>query len=273
MDPIREPQEFYAKDGDPDALMHHLKIKKGDVARYVLLPGDPKRCALIAKFFDNPKLIADFREYVTITGTYKGVQVSVCSTGIGGPSASIALEELVMAGADTFIRVGTAGSLSLDVTLEDVVIAQAAVRDEGTSAQYITEDYPACADFSVVCALEEAAIKLNLPHKTGIVHSKDSFYAEIEPEHSFFRENEEKKLIDYTRLGVLASEMEAAALFSVGALRRARTGAILKIVGASMGRLFNRPFSMASQKSSPIESVIQTALDAFCILAKNDARG
>ena len=119
-----------------DKTMYHIGVAPGQVGRYVILPGDPKRCAKIAKYFDDPVFVADHREYVTYTGTLDGVPVSVTSTGIGGPSASIAVEELHMCGADTFIRVGTAGGMDLDVQSGDVVIASGAVRMEGTSKEY-----------------------------------------------------------------------------------------------------------------------------------------
>lgn len=116
-----------------EGLQYHLQIRPGDVGRYVIMPGDPKRCAKIAKHFDDAKLIADSREYVTYTGYLDGEKVSVTSTGIGGPSASIALEELTLCGADTFIRVGTCGGIELDVKGGDIVVATGAIRMEGTS--------------------------------------------------------------------------------------------------------------------------------------------
>ena len=132
---------------------YHIQVGKGDVGRYVILPGDPKRCAKIAKYFDNPVLVADSREYVTYTGYLDGVKVSVTSTGIGGPSASIAMEELTMSGADTFIRIGTCGGMQLDVKSGDVVIANGAIRMEGTSKEYAPIEFPAVADIQVTqCA-------------------------------------------------------------------------------------------------------------------------
>ena len=119
-----------------EGKQYHTQVGRGDVGRYVIMPGDPKRCEKIAKYFDDPKLIADSREYVTYTGTLEGEMVSVTSTGIGGPSASIAMEELVMSGADTFIRIGTCGGMDLDVKSGDLVIANGAIRMEGTSREY-----------------------------------------------------------------------------------------------------------------------------------------
>ncbi len=266
---MQEPTAYYDMEAAEDDLLHHLKIKKGDVAKYVLLPGDPKRCGVIAKFLDNPKLIADYREYVTITGTYKGVPVSVCSTGIGGPSASIAVEELIVAGADTFIRVGTSGALRLDIKKDDVVVAQAAVRDEGTSHEYLPPEYPVCADYNVVCALQDAAEALKKTCHVGMVHSKDAFYAEVEPQNAFFSQHEENKLAWYTKCGVTASEMEAAAIFAAATMRKVRAGAVLQIVDTTMLSKFNTP--MQAFTSTNIDTVIQIALEAvYTLAAKHD---
>ena len=125
-----------------EGLQYHLQIRKGDVGRYVILPGDPKRCKKIAAYFENPVLVADSREFVTYTGALDGVKVSVTSTGIGGPSASIAMEELIQCGADTFIRVGTCGGMALDVEGGDIVVATGAIRAEGTSKEYAPTRVP-----------------------------------------------------------------------------------------------------------------------------------
>ena len=146
---------------------YHIGVGKGEVGRYVLLPGDPKRCALIAKYFDNPVLVADSREYVTYTGTLLGVPVSVTSTGIGGASASIAMEELIVCGADTFIRVGTCGGMDTDVVGGDVVIATGAIRFEGTSKEYCPIEYPAVADLTITNALVNAAERLGQRYHAG----------------------------------------------------------------------------------------------------------
>lgn len=122
---------------------YHTNVGMGDVGRYVIMPGDPKRCEKIAAFLDEPKFIADNREYVTYTGKLDGVKVSVTSTGIGGPSAAIALQELVSCGADTFLRVGTCGGMQDDVVGGDIVIANGAIRWEGTSKEYAPIEYPA----------------------------------------------------------------------------------------------------------------------------------
>ena len=154
---------------DGTGMQYHLHIKKGDVGRYVLLPGDPKRVRLIAERLDDAAMIADNREFVTYTGYIDGEKVSVTSTGIGGPSASIAMEELALCGADTFIRVGTCGGIALSVTSGDVVIATGAVRAEGTSREYAPIEFPAVADFDVVYALKKAASELSFPCHLGVV--------------------------------------------------------------------------------------------------------
>ncbi|HZJ88433.1 MAG TPA: nucleoside phosphorylase, partial [Sphaerochaeta sp.] len=157
---------------DGSGVQYHLHIKAGDVGRYVLLPGDPKRVPLIARHLEGAKLIADSREYVTYTGTLDGELVSVTSTGIGGPSAAIAMHELAACGADTFVRVGTCGGIAKEVLGGDVVIATAAVRAEGTSMEYAPIAYPAAADYQVVSACVEAAEYLQKPYHVGVVQCK-----------------------------------------------------------------------------------------------------
>ena len=156
-----------------EGLQYHLQIRKGDVGRYVILPGDPKRCKKIAAYFENPVLVADSREFVTYTGALDGVKVSVTSTGIGGPSASIAMEELIQCGADTFIRVGTCGGMALDVEGGDIVVATGAIRAEGTSKEYAPIEFPAVADLTVTNALVQAAKNLGKKWHAGVVQCKD----------------------------------------------------------------------------------------------------
>ena len=161
---------------------YHTGVGPGDVGEYVILPGDPKRCSKIAAHFDNPVLVADSREYVTYTGTIDGVKVSVTSTGIGGPSAAIAIDELTKCGAHTFIRVGTCGGMQEEVLGGDIVIANGAVRMEGTSREFAPIEYPAVPDVNVMNALIEAAKKQNIRHHVGVVQCKDSFFGQHEPQ-------------------------------------------------------------------------------------------
>ena len=209
---------------------YHIQVAKGEVDRYVILPGDPKRCVKIAQYFDNPVLIADNREYITYTGTLDGVKVSVTSTGIGGPSASIAMEELYRCGADTFVRIGTCGGMQTEIKSGDIVIATAAVRMEGTSREYAPIEYPAVANLDVTNALVEAAKEKGFIYHTGVVQSKDSFYGQHEPEAMPVGYELINKWEAWKRMGCLASEMESAALFIVAGKLRARMGSCLLVL-------------------------------------------
>ena len=209
---------------------YHIQVTKGEVGRYVILPGDPKRCVKIAQYFDNPVLIADNREYITYTGTLDGVKVSVTSTGIGGPSASIAMEELYRCGADTFVRIGTCGGMQTEIKSGDIVIATAAVRMEGTSREYAPIEYPAVANLDVTNALVEAAKEKGFVYHTGVVQSKDSFYGQHEPEVMPAGYELINKWEAWKRMGCLASEMESAALFIVAGKLRVRMGSCLLVL-------------------------------------------
>ena len=214
---------------NPDK-QYHIQVGKGDVGRYVILPGDPKRCAKIAKYFDDAKLVADSREYVTYTGYLDGVMVSVTSTGIGGPSTAIAMEELVMSGADTFIRIGTCGGMQTEVKSGDVVIASGAVRMEGTSREYAPLEFPAVADIRITNALMDTARELAADYHVGVVQCKDSFYGQHSPETKPVSYELLNKWEAWKRLGCLASEMESAALFVVASHLRVRAGACFLVV-------------------------------------------
>ena len=209
---------------------YHIQVGEGDVGKYVILPGDPKRCAKIAKYFDNARLVADSREYVTYTGYLDGVKVSVTSTGIGGPSASIAMEELVNAGADTFVRIGTCGGMQLDVKSGDVVIATGAIRMEGTSKEYAPIEFPAVANIDVVNALTASAKELGTNFHTGVVQCKDSFYGQHSPETKPVSYELLNKWEAWKRLGCLASEMESAALFVVASALKVRVGSVFLVM-------------------------------------------
>ncbi|MBQ8236879.1 MAG: uridine phosphorylase [Oscillospiraceae bacterium] len=210
--------------------LYHLHCKAGDVGRYVMLPGDPGRCEAIAAHFDNPVHIGMNREFNIWTGELLGEKVSVCSTGIGGPSAAIAMEELVKIGADTFIRVGTCGGIRMDVVPGDVIVATGAVRYEHTSWEYAPIEYPAVPDFDITAALKAAGEELGYPVKTGVVQCKDSFYGQHSPQLSPVHYELEHRWEAYKRLGVLASEMESAALFVVAAALGVRCGSCFHVV-------------------------------------------
>ena len=213
-----------------DGRQYHIGLKKGDVGKYVILPGDPKRCAKSAQCFENPQLVGDSREYITYTGYLEGEKVSVCSTGIGGPSAAIALEELTKIGADTFIRVGTCGGMDINVKGGDIVIATGAIRAEGTSKEYAPIEFPAVANLDVVNSLVNAAKSLKYNYHTGIVQCKDSFYGQHSPETMPVSYELQNKWEAWKRLGCLASEMESAALYVVASYLKVRIGSVFLVV-------------------------------------------
>ena len=214
-----------------DGKQYHIALKKGDVGRYVLLPGDPGRCEPIARLFDNPRHVATNREYVTWTGELDGVPVSVTSTGIGCPSAAIALEELVRVGADTFIRVGTSGHIQKDIRSGDLAIITAAIRDEGTSKHYMPIEFPAVADIDLVMALQRAAKKTGARSRTGITQSKDSFYGQHEPARMGVGPDLLNRWKAWEIGGALCSEMEASALFVIASMLRVRAGGVMMVHG------------------------------------------
>lgn len=212
-----------------NSKQYHIQVAKGEVGRYVFLPGDPFRTDLIASFLDDAKLVAHNREHKTWTGRLDGELVSVTSTGMGCPSAAIAVEELIKCGADTFIRVGTAGRVcdkAYDETL-DGVINTAAVRDEGTTIHYIPIEYPAVADRHVVDALARAAKKLGYNFAEGITQSKDSFYGQHEPEAMPAEGRLKERWEAWRRGNVMSSEMESAAIFVISSIRGCRASSIM----------------------------------------------
>lgn len=208
----------------------HIHCTDGDVGRYVIIPGDPGRCAKIASYLDESEHIISNREFNIYTGKLLGEKVSVCSTGIGGPSAAIAMEELHNIGADTFIRVGTCGGIKTDVQAGDIVVATGAIRYEHTSLEYAPIEYPAVSDFTITLALRNAANMLGYTNHLGIVQCKDSFYGQHSPEKSPVYYELMQKWESWKRLGVLASEMESAALFVVAAALSCRCGSCFHVI-------------------------------------------
>lgn len=245
-----------------DGRQYHIGLKKGDVGEFVILPGDPKRCEKIAQFFENPVKIADRREFVTYTGYLDGVKVSVTSTGIGGPSAAIALEELVKVGAKTFIRVGTCGGMDINVKGGDIVIATGAIRAEGTSKEYAPIEFPAVANLDVVNALVEGAKKLGYNYHTGIVQCKDSFYGQHSPQTMPVANELLSKWNAWKRLGCLASEMESAALFVVASYLKVKIGSVFLVV-ANQEREVQ---GLENPVVHDTESAIKSAIEAIKIL-------
>lgn len=249
-------------------LQYHLQIRPGDVGRYVILPGDPKRCERIAKHFDDAKLVADSREFVTYTGYLDGEKVSVTSTGIGGPSASIAMEELVQCGADTFIRVGTCGGIDLDVKGGDIVVATGAVRMEGTSREYAPIEFPAVADYHIVQKLEAAAKANGYPCHIGVVQCKDSFYGQHEPEKMPVSYELTQKWEAWKRLGCLASEMESAALFVVASYLHVKIGSIFLVVANQEWEKLH----LENPVAHDTQAAIKSAVDAIRLMIDDKGR-
>ncbi len=248
----------YSEDGS----QYHIGLNKGDVGKYVILPGDPKRCKKIAQYFDDPKLVADNREYITYTGYLNGEKVSVTSTGIGGPSAAIAMEELVNVGAEVFIRVGTCGGMQLDVKGGDLVIATGAIRMEGTSKEYAPIEFPAVANLDVVNALVKASENLGYTHHTGVVQCKDSFYGQHSPEIKPVSYELMNKWEAWKRLGCLASEMESAALFIVASYLGVKVGSVFLTVANQEREKQN----LENPVVHDTEKAIKTAIEAIKIL-------
>jgi len=249
-----------------DGIQYHVNLKNGDVGKYVILPGDPKRCKMIAQYFDNAELVADKREYITYTGYLNGEKVSVTSTGIGGPSASIALEELVKVGAEKFIRVGTCGGIDVDVKGGDLVIATGAVRMEGTSKEYAPIEFPAVADLEIVNALVQAGKNLNEECHVGIVQCKDSFYGQHSPEKSPVSYELINKWEAWKRLGCKASEMESAALFVVASALNVKVGSIFLTV-ANQER---EKLGLENPVIHDTDKAIKTAIEALKIIIEQD---
>lgn len=247
---------------------YHTNVGPNDVGKYVILPGDPKRCAKIAKHFDDAKLVADSREYVTYTGYIDGVKVSVTSTGIGGPSAAIAIDELAKCGADTFIRVGTSGGMQPEIMGGDLVIANGAIRMEGTSREFAPIEYPAVPDFDVTTALVKAAGNLGKTYHVGVVQCKDSFFGQHEPEIMPVSYELENKWEAWKRMGCLASEMESAALFIAGGFLRVRVGSCFLVV-ANQERA---KLGLDNPQVHDTEGAIEVAVEAIRLLIQSDQR-
>ena len=236
--------------------MHHLQIEPGQIGEFVILPGDPGRCHLIAEHFKNPQLIAQSREYVTYTGKYKGLTVSVTSTGMGCPSAAIALEELIMSGAKYLVRLGTTGALQKNINLGDIVIPTAAVRLEGTSIEYIPIEFPAVADIDILDNLVKVSHNKNKKSHIGIIMSHDAFYkGSVFAGPDFLKR--EQVWID---TNVLSIENESSALFTIGYLRKVKVGTIL----TAIANLLTREVITDEEKINPIfHQITDICLEAF----------
>ncbi len=231
----------------------HLKIRKGDVGRYVILCGDPGRCEKIAQLFDEASFVGSNREYTIYTGTLAGEKISVCSTGIGGPSTAIAIEELAHCGSDTFIRVGTSGGMAVDVIGGDAVIGTGAIRMEGTSKEYAPIEFPAVADFEVTSALVEAAKASGRRYHVGVLQCKDSFYGQHDPSTMPVSYELSSKWDAWVKCGALTSEMESAALFIVSSVRGLRSGSVMAVFANQTRRALGMDDPMTLDTSYAVE--------------------
>jgi uridine phosphorylase len=246
---------------------YHINLSKENTAKYAILPGDPGRVEKIAKLLDKPKEIAFNRGYKTYEGYLDSQKVLVVSTGIGGPSTAICVEELAKIGVDTFIRVGTCGGMQLNVNAGDLVIANGAIRMEGTSREYLPIEFPAVADFEVTSALSKAAKKLEYTHHIGVVQAKDSFYSQHDPDSMGVSDELKSKWKSWIKGGCLASEMESAALYIVSAVRGLRAGSIFHCVWNQEQAGHGMP---QENKNSDTTAAIETAIEAIRILIKED---
>ena len=250
------------------AKPYHIDAEEGVVGRYCLVPGDPGRCEKIARYLNDPVHISMNREYNIWNGKLLGETITVCSTGIGGPSTAIAVEELFSCGADTFIRIGTCGGISLDVKSGDAVIANGAVRQDGTSHEYAPPEFPAVPDTDVLFALVGAAKKLSVPYHTGVVQSKDSFYGQHSPKRMPTSSALLCKWDAWKRLGVLASEMEASTLFTVSAALGARSGAVFMSVWNQ--ERYDAGLDSDTDETHDTDKAIQIAVEALKSIITND---
>jgi len=251
---------------DVEGRQYHIGVKKNEISRIVLLPGDPDRVKKIIKYWDEAQLISKHREYLTYTGKYKDVSVSVTSTGIGGPATAIALEELLEVGADTFIRVGSTGAIQDNINVGDLIISIAAVRFDGTSKQYAPVEYPAVANYEIVLALIEAAELLGVKYHVGLTASTDSFYVgQGRTGYRGYLPSWNKNIVnDLRSMNVLNFEMETATLFTLANIYNVRAGAVCAVYAQ---RIKNEFVANAGE-----EDAIKVANEAVKILDEWDKR-
>ena len=254
-----------------DEKQYHIGVSRGEIGKYCILPGDPGRCEQIASYLDNPVHVGMNREYNIWNGYIDGELVSVCSTGIGGPSTAIAAEELCACGATTLIRIGTCGGISTKVCPGDVVIASGAVRQDGTSHEYAPPAFPAVPDADTLFALSRAAKKLGYSNHVGVVQSKDSFYGQHSPARMPVASDLQEKWEAWKRLGVLANEMEASTLFTVGAALGIATGAAFCAVWNQERFLLG--LDKQEDEVHDTARAIETVVEAIRILIEESKQG
>jgi len=246
-------------------VLYHIGFGDSHRAKYAILPGDPGRVESIAEYLDNPRFYHQNREYTTWLGELNGETVMVMSTGMGGPSTAIAVEELSMTGVGTFIRVGTCGGMAEEIIGGDVVIATGAIRQEGTSKEYVPVEFPAIADISVTNALIEGAKILGATWHAGVVHCKDSFYGQHSPERMPVGEDLIKNWKAWIKAGCLASEMESAALYIVAQTLGVKAGCVLSVVWNQE----REAKGLSNPKNHDPSPAIKTAIEAVKVLIKS----
>ena len=246
--------------------MYHINLCKEELegAKAVILPGDPGRVPKIAALLQEAKPLAQNREYTSWLGRLEGQPVDTTATGIGGPSAAIAVEELAQLGVETFVRVGTCGGMQLDVKAGDLVVVNAAIRMEGTSREYLPIEFPAVADFEVTAALRDEAQALGFAHHVGVVQCKDSFYGQHDPASMPVGYELQNKWNAWIKGGALASEMETAALFTVSSVRRLRAGAVMLCIWNQEREAAGLP----QEREFDTEKAIRTAVGAIARLLR-----
>ena len=237
-------------------VMPHLKLRDDLGIQYAILPGDPARVERIAEQLEDVEELEFNREYKSIAGTYRGIRMLAVSTGIGGPSTGIAVEELARIGVTHAIRIGSCGALQPECTLGDLILVTGAIRDDGTSAAYVEAQYPAIPDFDLLSACRESAVAENIPYHLGICRSHSCLYGDRNPElYSYWAGKR-----------AIASDMETAVLFVLGSLRGVRTASILNVVAASQSSVAEDIGKYAAKEAIPMsgeEREILTALEAF----------
>jgi len=252
-----------------DPRQYHIELAPGDVGKYVFLPGDPGRCEMIASYFDEPHKVASHREYETWSGYLDGEKVSVTSTGIGGPSAAIALEELVAIGADTFVRVGTSGAMQDTVRPGDIAVVSGAIRDEGTSMHYLPLEFPAIADIEITQALADSARSAGKTVHVGVSQSKDSFYGQHAPGRMPVANRLKDRWSAWIGGGAICSEMEAATLYIVASVLRVRAGGVMMV----MGHPDQSPMTPEEWDVSKVENLLPVAIAGMREIIRRDKEG
>ena len=255
-----------------EKLQYHIRLRGSDIGKYVLLPGDPGRCELIASYFDDPGFITRNREFTTYTGSLLGEKVSVVSTGIGCPSTAIAVEELIKIGAHTFIRIGTSGAMQADIKTGDLGIVSGAIRDEGTTSHYMPIEFPAVANVDVTQALRTSAEALKASYHIGICHSKDSFFGEVESGRMPVADRLQSRWQAWVKGGAICSEMESAALFIIASIHRKRAGGIMLMFGQEEP-IPDPEKEDEAQSLFDITPAIKVAVEGLKLLIANDRSG